>query len=99
MSGIEGVRILGERHPSIATVLLTVFKDDDRIFRAICAGACGYLLKKTAPARLLEAVKDIAEGGAVMSPGSCHPRDGAISANRKPPHSWPRAYRPRNYGS
>jgi DNA-binding NarL/FixJ family response regulator len=68
LSGIDGVRILRERYPSIAAVLLTVFKDDDRIFRAICAGACGYLLKKTPPARLLEAVKEIAEGGAVMSP-------------------------------
>jgi DNA-binding NarL/FixJ family response regulator len=68
LNGIDGVRILRERHPSIAAVMLTVFKDDDRIFRAICAGACGYLLKKTSPARLLEAVKEIAEGGAVMSP-------------------------------
>ncbi len=68
LSGIDGVRILRERYPTIAAVLLTVFKDDDRIFRAICAGACGYLLKKTSPARLLEAVKEIAEGGAVMSP-------------------------------
>jgi DNA-binding NarL/FixJ family response regulator len=67
MSGIDGVRILRERYPSIASVLLTVFHDDDRIFRAICAGACGYLLKKTPPARLLEAVKEIAEGGAAMS--------------------------------
>ena len=40
MSGIEGVRILRERYPSIAAVLLTVFKDDDRIFGGICAGAC-----------------------------------------------------------
>jgi DNA-binding NarL/FixJ family response regulator len=47
---------------------LTVYKDDDRIFQAICAGACGYLLKTTAPARLLEALREIAEGGAVMSP-------------------------------
>src|SRR5580698_7361249 len=68
LSGIEGVRILRERYPSIAPVLLTVFKDDDRIFQAVCAGACGYLLKKTSPVRLLEAVKEIAEGGAVMSP-------------------------------
>jgi len=68
MSGIEGVRVLRERYPSIAAVLLTVFKDDDRIFSGICAGACGYLLKKTPPTRLLEAVKEIAEGGAVMSP-------------------------------
>ena len=68
INGIDGVRILRERFPSIAAVVLTVFKDDDRIFRAICAGACGYLLKKSSPARLLEAVKEIAEGGAVISP-------------------------------
>jgi DNA-binding NarL/FixJ family response regulator len=68
MSGIDGVRILRERHPSIVPVVLTVYKDDDRIFQAVCAGACGYLLKKTPPARLLEAVREIAEGGAVMSP-------------------------------
>jgi DNA-binding NarL/FixJ family response regulator len=68
MSGIDGVRILRERFPSIAPVLLTVYKDDDRVFQAVCAGACGYLLKKTPPARLLEAVREIAEGGAVMSP-------------------------------
>lgn len=68
LSGIDGVRILRERYPSIAPVLLTVYQDDDRILQAICAGACGYLLKKTAPARLLEAVREIAEGGAVMSP-------------------------------
>jgi DNA-binding NarL/FixJ family response regulator len=47
LSGIQGVRILQERYPSIAPVMLTVFKDDDRIFQAICAGACGYLLKQT----------------------------------------------------
>jgi len=68
LSGIEGVRILRERYPSIAPVILTVFKDDERIFQAVCAGACGYLLKKTPPIRLLEAVREIAEGGAVMSP-------------------------------
>src|SRR6202011_3662112 len=66
--GIDGVRLLRERYRLISAVLITVFKDDDRIFQAICAGACGYLLKKTSPARLLEAVKEIAEGGAVMSP-------------------------------
>ena len=60
LSGIEGVRLLHERYPTIAPVLLTVYKDDDRIFQAVCAGACGYLLKKTPPARLLEAVREIA---------------------------------------
>jgi DNA-binding NarL/FixJ family response regulator len=68
ISGIDGTRILRERYPSIVSVLLTVYKDDDRIFRAICAGACGYLLKKTPPVRLLEAVREVADGGAAMSP-------------------------------
>jgi DNA-binding NarL/FixJ family response regulator len=68
MDGIDGLRILQERYPQIAPVMLTVYKDDSRIFRAMCAGACGYLLKNTAPARLMEAIKEIAEGGAVMSP-------------------------------
>jgi DNA-binding NarL/FixJ family response regulator len=68
LNGIEGVRILRDRYPSIAPVLLTVYKDDERIFEAICAGACGYLLKTTPPPRLIEALREIAEGGAVMSP-------------------------------
>jgi DNA-binding NarL/FixJ family response regulator len=68
MSGIEGVQILRERYPSIAPIMLSVYNDDDRIFRAICAGACGYLLKNTAPARLMEALREVADGGAVMSP-------------------------------
>jgi DNA-binding NarL/FixJ family response regulator len=68
LSGIEGVRILRERYPALAPIMLTVYNDDDRIFRAICAGACGYLLKNTPPARLMEALRDVADGGAVMSP-------------------------------
>jgi DNA-binding NarL/FixJ family response regulator len=68
MSGLEGVRLLREQHPAIAPVVLTVYKDDDRIFEAMCAGACGYLLKTTPPARLWEAISEIAQGGAVMSP-------------------------------
>lgn len=68
LSGIEGVRLLRERHPLITPVMFTVYSDDERIFQALCAGACGYLLKKTPPARLVEALNDIARGGAVMSP-------------------------------
>jgi DNA-binding NarL/FixJ family response regulator len=86
LNGIDGVRILREYHPSIAAVLLTVFKDDDRIFRAICAGACGYLLKKTSPARLLEAVKEIAEGGAVMSPEIATRVMELFRKSQAPPH-------------
>jgi len=68
MNGIEGVRLLRDRYPKVAPVVLTVYRDDERIFRAMCAGACGYLLKNTPPARLLEAVRETAQGGAVMSP-------------------------------
>jgi len=68
MNGLEGLKILHDQYPGIATVMLTVYNDDERIFRAICAGACGYLLKQTPPSRLMEAVRQIAEGGAVMSP-------------------------------
>jgi DNA-binding NarL/FixJ family response regulator len=48
--------------------MLTVYDDDERIFDAMCAGACGYLLKKTPPARLLESLKEAVQGGAPMSP-------------------------------
>lgn len=68
MSGIEGIRVLKERYPALPLVMLTIYDDDKRIFNAICAGACGYLLKKTPPARLLESLKEVAAGGAPMSP-------------------------------
>ena len=68
MSGIEGIPLLKERCPRTAVLMLTVYADDDRIIQAVCAGACGYLLKKTPPARLLECVREVADGGAPMSP-------------------------------
>jgi DNA-binding NarL/FixJ family response regulator len=68
MSGIEGIRILKERHPELQLMMLTVYDDDDRIFDALCAGACGYLLKRTSPKRLLESLSEAASGGAPMSP-------------------------------
>ena len=68
MNGIEGIRILKERYPSLSLLMLTVYDDDDRIFDALCAGACGYLLKRTSPTRLLESLKEAVAGGAPMSP-------------------------------
>lgn len=68
MSGIEGIRVLKERHPILQFLVLTIHDDDDRVFDALCAGACGYLLKRTAPARLLESLREVSEGGAPMSP-------------------------------
>jgi DNA-binding NarL/FixJ family response regulator len=68
MSGVEGVRILKERFPSLLMLINTVYDDDERIFKALCAGASGYLLKKTPPARLLESLQEAIAGGAPMSP-------------------------------
>ncbi|HVQ38582.1 MAG TPA: response regulator transcription factor [Pyrinomonadaceae bacterium] len=68
MSGIEGIRILKELYPELLILMLTIYDDDERIFDAICAGACGYLLKKTPPLRLLESLKEAVTGGAPMSP-------------------------------
>jgi DNA-binding NarL/FixJ family response regulator len=68
MSGIEGIRLLKQRHPSVLLMMLTVYDDDQRIFNAICAGASGYLLKSTPPARLLESLREVIDGGAPMSP-------------------------------
>lgn len=68
MPGIDGIQALKASCPRTALIVLTVYDDDDRIFRALCAGACGYLLKKTPPARLLESVREAVNGGAPMSP-------------------------------
>lgn len=68
MSGTEGIAILKDRHPELAMLILSVYDDDDRIFDALCAGACGYLLKNTAPARLLASLEETVLGGSPMSP-------------------------------
>jgi DNA-binding NarL/FixJ family response regulator len=68
MNGVEGTRILRERFPEVPILALTVYDDDDNVFDAICAGASGYLLKNTTPARLLEALREVVDGGAPMSP-------------------------------
>jgi len=68
LSGIEGIRIIKERYPETPTVVLTVYDDEDEIFNALCAGASGYLLKNTPPARLLECLQEVVGGGAPMSP-------------------------------
>ena len=68
MSGIEGISILKERHPDLPILALTIYDDDQEVFNALCAGASGYLLKNTPPARLLDSLTEVAAGGAPMSP-------------------------------
>jgi len=68
MDGIEGIRLLKERYPNLILLAHTVYDGDERIFDALCAGATGYLLKKTSPTRLLESLREAVTGGAPMTP-------------------------------
>lgn len=84
MDGIEGTKRLKARHPRMEILILSVYGDDDRIFRAICAGASGYLLKSTPPVRILEAIREALSGGAPMSPEIAR-RVMALFRNHRPP--------------
>lgn len=68
MDGIQGIKILKEKYPQMLILMLTVYDDDERIFDALCAGANGYLLKRTPPMRLLESLREAVDGGSPMSP-------------------------------
>src|SRR5262245_51882899 len=68
MLGSQGVRHLRGKWPSLQVLMLTVFAEEEKVFESICNGACGYLLKKTPPSRLLEAIREAHEGGSPMSP-------------------------------
>jgi DNA-binding NarL/FixJ family response regulator len=67
ISGIEGVRTVKLNFPEVQAMMFTVFEDDEKIFDAIRAGASGYLLKKTPPEEIIEAIRELAQGGAPMS--------------------------------
>lgn len=66
-SGIDCVRQIKADHPEILFMMCTVYEDDEKIFEALSAGASGYILKKTAPLKLLEALDELKDGGAPMS--------------------------------
>lgn len=67
VDGIECVRVLKRRHPEILFMMCTVYEDDAKIFEALRAGASGYVLKKTTPDKLLEAIRELHQGGSPMS--------------------------------
>jgi DNA-binding NarL/FixJ family response regulator len=67
ISGIEAVRIMKEKFPAVQILMQTIFEDDEKIYESICAGASGYLLKNTPPAKLLEALNELHTGGSPMS--------------------------------
>ena len=67
MSGIEGVKQSRIIKPEADILMLTIYEDSEKVFDALCAGACGYLVKKTPPSKLLEAIREVSEGGSPMS--------------------------------
>jgi len=66
-SGIEGVKQIKKVRPQVEIIMLTVFEDEDRIFDSMRAGASGYLLKKSPPAKIIEAIREASMGGAPMT--------------------------------
>jgi len=67
MSGVECVARLKELLPSVQVIMVTVYEDPDRIFCALRAGACGYLLKRSTPEQIVAAIRDVQQGGVPMS--------------------------------
>src|SRR5215468_669681 len=65
--GLEGLRIIRGYNPDIHVLMLTVFDDNERIFQAICNGAGGYLLKRTPPSKIIEAIHEVYNGGAPIT--------------------------------
>lgn len=67
ISGIEAVQQIKEKYPDVQILMQTVFEENDKIFAAICAGASGYILKKTVPQKMLDAIRETYNGGAPMT--------------------------------
>lgn len=68
MDGIAAIPIIKEARPDVSVVMYTQFEDDEKLFSSLCAGADGYVLKKTSPMKLFEAISEVCKGGAPMSP-------------------------------
>jgi DNA-binding NarL/FixJ family response regulator len=68
VDGIEGLKLIKKNFPHINVLMQTVFDDSDKVFECIRNGASGYILKKDSPQRILQAIQEVYEGGAVMNP-------------------------------
>ena len=67
-NGLEGLRNIRAEKMEVTIIMLTVFDDNDKIFQSICYGASGYILKKTAPDKMISFIQEAQEGGAPMTP-------------------------------
>jgi DNA-binding NarL/FixJ family response regulator len=68
LPGSQAVRLVRDACPSVAVLMLSVYEGEEEVFESLCNGAAGYLLKKTPPPRLMEAIREVKNGGAPMSP-------------------------------
>lgn len=68
ISGIEAAKMIKEKFPHTKILMETVFEDDNKVFQSVCNGAEGYILKNTPPVEILNAIREIYEGGAPMTP-------------------------------
>ena len=69
INGIDAVKLIKQRFPEVKILMETIFEDDDKIFRSVCNGAEGYILKNTPPEEIMESIREIHAGGAPMTPG------------------------------
>lgn len=69
LSGIEAIEVYRRHFPDVKIIMLTIFEDDERVYKAIEAGASGYLLKRTSGKKLVQGVRNVIEGDVPMSPG------------------------------
>jgi DNA-binding NarL/FixJ family response regulator len=83
VNGIEGVKKIKETRPETSVIMYTVFEDDEKLFKCLCAGANGYLLKKTPPQKLFEAIQEVLNGGAPMSPSIAKKVLGSFQTRRE----------------
>jgi DNA-binding NarL/FixJ family response regulator len=67
-NGIEAVQEITQQFPAVRVCMQTVFDDDDKIFASLCAGASGYILKNAPPEKVLQAIREVADGGAFFTP-------------------------------
>jgi DNA-binding NarL/FixJ family response regulator len=85
MNGIEGIEKIKKLRPKTNVIVVTVYENDELVFKALCAGAGGYLTKNMQPTRLLEAIREIQEGGAPMSTNIARMVVSSFQKNRNSP--------------
>lgn len=85
MNGIEGIAKIKKLRPKTNIIVVTVYENDELVFKALCAGAGGYLTKNMQPGRLLEAIRDIQDGGAPMSTNIARMVVASFQKNRNSP--------------